>query len=106
MFVFNIEFEGERVPNLTKIDSKTSTNQQDIQNNIDKEKDDYVLSKLFKKTGVHSALQHDNVVDHTVNDYVFIAFRHVRHQHTRKGMVLLRGHGRMSVLSTNPRYLE
>lgn len=38
----------------------------------DKEKDDYVLSKLFKKSGVHSALQHDTIVDHSVNDYVFI----------------------------------
>lgn len=72
-FSLYIEFEGERVPNLTKIDSKTSTtSEQDVQNDIDKEKDDYVLSKLFKKTGVHSALQHDNVVDNTVNDYVFI----------------------------------
>ncbi len=68
----NIEFEGERVPNLTKIDSKITTNQQEIENNIDKEKDDYVLSKLFKKSGVHSALQHDTIVDNSINDYVFI----------------------------------
>jgi len=68
----NIEFEGERVPNLTKIDSKITTNQQEIENNIDKEKDDYVLSKLFKKSGVHSALQHDAIVDNSINDYVFI----------------------------------
>ena len=39
---------------------------------IEKEKDDYVLSKLFKKSGVHSALQHDSIVDHAVSDYVFI----------------------------------
>ncbi|CAF1305426.1 unnamed protein product [Rotaria sp. Silwood1] len=68
----NAKFEGQRVPNLTKIDSKISTNQQDIQNDIDKEKDDYVLSKLFKKSVVHSALQHDSIVDHSINDYVFI----------------------------------
>ncbi|CAF4505336.1 unnamed protein product, partial [Rotaria sp. Silwood2] len=66
------KFEGQRVPNLTKIDSKISTNQQEVQNDIDKEKDDYVLSKLFKKSVVHSALQHDNIVDHSINDYVFI----------------------------------
>jgi DNA excision repair protein ERCC-6 len=65
----DIEFEGQRVPNLTKVDSKTATNQQEI---TDKEKDDYVLSKLFKKSGVHSALQHDTIVDNAVNDYVFI----------------------------------
>ena len=67
-----LEFEGQRVPNLVKIDSKTYTNQQDLQTNNDKEKDDYVLSKLFKKSGVHSALQHDTIVDNSVNDYVFI----------------------------------
>ncbi|CAF1423979.1 unnamed protein product [Rotaria sordida] len=68
----NARFEGQRVPNLTKIDSKISTNQQEIENNIDKEKDDYVLSKLFKKSVVHSALQHDTIIDHSINDHVFI----------------------------------
>ncbi|CAF3418965.1 unnamed protein product [Rotaria socialis] len=68
----NAKFEGERVPNLSKIDSKITTNQQDVQNDIDKEKDDYVLSKLFKKSVVHSALQHDTIVDHSINDNVFI----------------------------------
>jgi DNA excision repair protein ERCC-6 len=69
---FGIEFEGQRVPNLTKIDNKISTSQQEVQNDIDKEKDDYVLSKLFKKSGVHSALQHDTIVDNSINDHVFI----------------------------------
>jgi DNA excision repair protein ERCC-6 len=69
---FDLEFEGQRVPNLTKVDSKASTNEQEIQTDIDKEKDDYVLSKLFKKSGVHSALQHDSIVENSVNDYVFI----------------------------------
>ncbi|CAF4319362.1 unnamed protein product, partial [Adineta steineri] len=66
------KFEGQRVPNLTKVDSKTTTNQQDVQVDIEKEKDDYVLSKLFKKSGVHSALQHDAIIDNSINDYVFI----------------------------------
>jgi DNA excision repair protein ERCC-6 len=68
----DLEFEGERVPHLSKVDSRTnpvSTN--DIVNN-DQDKDDYVLSKLFKKSGVHSALQHDTIVDNNVNDHVFI----------------------------------
>jgi DNA excision repair protein ERCC-6 len=73
--LLGIEFEGQRVPHLTKVDSKTSTvnnNPQEVQNDIDKEKDDYVLSKLFKKSGVHSALQHDTIIDNTINDFVFI----------------------------------
>jgi DNA excision repair protein ERCC-6 len=68
----DLEFEGQRVPNLTKVDSKTSKNEQEIQTDIDKEKDDYVLSKLFKKSGVHSALQHDTIVDNSISDFVFI----------------------------------
>jgi DNA excision repair protein ERCC-6 len=68
----DLEFEGQRVPNLTKVDSKASINEQEVQTDIDKEKDDYVLSKLFKKSGVHSALQHDTIVENSVNDYVFI----------------------------------
>lgn len=68
----SLEFEGERVPHLTKIDSKATTNQEEVKVDIEKEKDDYVLSKLFKKSGVHTALQHDTIVDHSVNDYVFI----------------------------------
>ena len=69
---FVLEFEGQRVPNLTKVDSKTTTEQPNVQIDADKEKDDYVLSKLFKKSGVHSALQHDTIVENSVNDYVFI----------------------------------
>lgn len=69
---FALEFEGQRVPNLTKVDSKTSTQPIEVQPDADKEKDDYVLSKLFKKSGVHSALQHDTIVENSVNDYVFI----------------------------------
>lgn len=68
----DLEFEGQRVPNLTKVDSKTTTQQPDVHVDVDKEKDDYVLSKLFKKSGVHSALQHDTIVENSVNDYVFI----------------------------------
>ena len=57
---------------MTKVDSKTSTQPLEVQPDADKEKDDYVLSKLFKKSGVHSALQHDTIVENSVNDYVFI----------------------------------
>ena len=71
----NAKFEGQRVPNLTKVDTKTTSADQQHQakqNDIDKDKDDYVLSKLFKKSGVHSALQHDTIVDNSASDYVFI----------------------------------
>lgn len=34
--------------------------------------DDYVLQRLFKKSGVHSALKHDVVMDSTKADYILI----------------------------------
>ena len=55
------KFEGERVSHLDKAD----VFKQPIQNDQeDKAKeDDYVLSKLFKKSGVHSALQHEVIME-------------------------------------------
>lgn len=68
----NAKFEGKHVPNLTKVSSSTTTTTATQPIDVDKEKDDYVLSKLFKKSGVHSALQHDTIIDNSINDYVFI----------------------------------
>lgn len=34
--------------------------------------DDYVLQKLFKKSGVHSAMQHDSIVDSAAPDYALV----------------------------------
>ncbi|XP_014666472.1 PREDICTED: DNA excision repair protein ERCC-6-like [Priapulus caudatus] len=36
------------------------------------QQDDYVLRKLFKKTGVHSALKHDNIMDSSTPDYLLV----------------------------------
>ena len=35
-------------------------------------KDNYVLAKLFKKSGVHSAVQHDVIMDTATADYAII----------------------------------
>ena len=54
------KFEGERVSHL----DKTDVYQAPKQDEDDREKDDdYVLSKLFKKSGVHSALRHDVIMN-------------------------------------------
>ena len=34
--------------------------------------DNYVLAKLFAKTGVHSAIQHDAIIEDRVHDYAII----------------------------------
>ena len=51
-------FEGERVSHLDKTDVFKQTKKND-----DEREDNYVLSKLFKKSGVHSALKHDMIMD-------------------------------------------
>ena len=56
------KFEGERVSHLDKTDVFKAANPQDSEEAKAKE-DDYVLSKLFKKSGVHSALKHDVIMD-------------------------------------------
>lgn len=54
------KFEGKRVPYL----DKTDVYQPAVNPDEDKAKDDdYVLSRLFKKSGVHSALQHDVIMN-------------------------------------------
>ena len=54
------KFEGERMSHL----DKTDVYQAPKQDEEDREKDDdYVLSKLFKKSGVHSALRHDVIMN-------------------------------------------
>ncbi|KAG0428831.1 hypothetical protein HPB47_024219 [Ixodes persulcatus] len=38
----------------------------------DEKQDDYVLQKLFKKSGVHSAMRHDTIMDSADPDYVLV----------------------------------
>ncbi len=69
--------DGKRVPNLVKkLDS--NTNIDDVAAKDDSQKDDYVLSKLFKKakksgqSRISTALQHDKIVENTDPDYVLV----------------------------------
>ena len=66
-------FEGERVPHLLK----TRRYKPPIQDEEEAEKtaqsqDNYVLARLFAKSGVHSAVQHDAIVDGRLQDYAII----------------------------------
>uniref|UniRef100_A0A914DQK6 DNA repair and recombination protein RAD54-like n=1 Tax=Acrobeloides nanus TaxID=290746 RepID=A0A914DQK6_9BILA len=63
----NVLFEGKYVvPYLKKqkkfLNDKNENNKMDELAKLNKEQDDYVLSKLLKNTGVHSALRHDQIV--------------------------------------------
>ena len=75
------KMDGERITGLVKSYDKTSKLPDDQQNEseIDKQKDDYVLNKLFKshksgKSAIHTALQHDMIVNNQVNFYIFKLF--------------------------------
>ncbi|XP_077586427.1 DNA excision repair protein ERCC-6 [Stigmatopora nigra] len=62
-------FEGHRISHLVK---KKDYNGADEQAEEQKMSDDYVLSKLFKKSGIHSVMQHDSIIESSNPDYVLV----------------------------------
>ncbi|XP_015269685.1 PREDICTED: DNA excision repair protein ERCC-6 [Gekko japonicus] len=63
-------FEGERIPHLVK---KRKYQREDKKEERDSKKsDDYVLEKLFKKSGIHSVMKHDAIVEASSPDYVLV----------------------------------
>lgn len=71
------KLKGKYVPNLSKVKKNKQTEENDEATY--KQTDDYVLSKLFKaknKNGgqsyIHTALQHDKVVDNTCPDFSLV----------------------------------
>ena len=68
------KFEGVKVPHLVK-QRRYKAPQQERQGETEEEENsqnNYVLAKLFAKSGVHSALQHDAIVEGDQADYVII----------------------------------
>ncbi|KAM9284852.1 DNA excision repair protein ERCC-6 isoform 2-T2 [Morus bassanus] len=64
-------FEGERIPHLVK--QKRYKRENSEENEEDSKKnDDYVLEKLFKKSGVHSVMKHDAIMEASSADYVVV----------------------------------
>ncbi|XP_072292324.1 DNA excision repair protein ERCC-6 isoform X2 [Eucyclogobius newberryi] len=64
-------FEGHRISHLVK---KREYKKADGEDEQDKEakSDDYVLAKLFKKSGIHSVMQHDTIMESSNPDYVLV----------------------------------
>ncbi|KAK3554283.1 hypothetical protein QTP70_020140 [Hemibagrus guttatus] len=66
-------FEGHRISHLVKKrrykreDGKNQKETKDEQKN-----DDYVLAKLFKKSGIHSVMKHDTIMEASNPDYVLV----------------------------------
>ena len=71
-------FEGHKIPHLVKAKPYQAPLNNDMENEegnsqkSSEDQDSYVLSKLFKKSGVHTAVQHDMIVDGEGDDYVLI----------------------------------
>ncbi|KAL4239940.1 DNA excision repair protein ERCC-6 [Mactra antiquata] len=67
------KFEGERIPHLDKCrDFKAPTTQTERSKEEDDEMNNYVLNKLFKKTGIQGALKHDQIMEPGKPDYVIV----------------------------------
>ncbi|NXP47100.1 ERCC6 protein, partial [Heliornis fulica] len=64
-------FEGKRIPHLVK-QKKFKGEHSEEEEKDTKKNDDYVLEKLFKKSGVHSVMKHDVIMESTSADYVLV----------------------------------
>ncbi|XP_042316777.1 DNA excision repair protein ERCC-6 isoform X2 [Sceloporus undulatus] len=63
-------FEGERIPHLVKhrkYRKEDNVEEKDLRKN-----EDYVLEKLFRKSGIHSVMKHDVIMESSSPDYVLV----------------------------------
>ncbi|KAM3606079.1 uncharacterized protein V6R79_010359 [Siganus canaliculatus] len=65
-------FEGRRISHLVKKRNYKKEDAEDPQTDNQKKSDDYVLAKLFKKSGIHSVMQHDTIMESSNPDYVLV----------------------------------
>uniref|UniRef100_A0A3B4XTB9 DNA excision repair protein ERCC-6 n=1 Tax=Seriola lalandi dorsalis TaxID=1841481 RepID=A0A3B4XTB9_SERLL len=65
-------FEGHRISHLVKKKTFKKTENEDNETEDQKKSDDYVLAKLFKKSGIHSVMQHDTIMESSNPDYVLV----------------------------------
>uniref|UniRef100_A0A8C5H263 DNA excision repair protein ERCC-6 n=1 Tax=Gouania willdenowi TaxID=441366 RepID=A0A8C5H263_GOUWI len=65
-------FEGHRISHLVKKRTCRQTESEDNVPEDQKKSDDYVLAKLFKKSGIHSVMQHDTIMESSNPDYVLV----------------------------------
>ncbi|XP_044229225.1 DNA excision repair protein ERCC-6 [Thunnus albacares] len=64
-------FEGQRISHLVKKRDYKKAESEDEAGD-QKKSDDYVLAKLFKKSGIHSVMQHDTIMESSNPDYVLV----------------------------------
>ncbi|XP_077207126.1 DNA excision repair protein ERCC-6 isoform X2 [Paroedura picta] len=64
------KFEGERIPHLVK--KRKYQKEDKKEERVSQKNDDYVLEKLFKKSGIHSVMKHDAIMEASSPDYVLV----------------------------------
>ncbi|XP_048419473.2 DNA excision repair protein ERCC-6 isoform X4 [Stegostoma tigrinum] len=67
-------FEGERIPHLVKRKKLKTRDREEEQKEkeVCRQSDDYVLEKLFKRSGIHSVMKHDVIMESSNPDYVLV----------------------------------
>ncbi|XP_072881772.1 DNA excision repair protein ERCC-6 [Hemitrygon akajei] len=67
-------FEGELIPHLVKRQKfkKRDSEEEQKEKEMRRQSDDYVLEKLFKKSGIHSVMKHDVIMESSNPDYVLV----------------------------------
>ncbi|KAJ8014047.1 hypothetical protein DPEC_G00036190 [Dallia pectoralis] len=69
------KIEGHRISYLVKkrrYKGQQESEEQSDSNLDQKQNDDYVLAKLFKKSGIHSVMQHDSIMEASNPDFVLV----------------------------------
>lgn len=65
-------FEGHRISHLVKKRTYKKEENEDDSTADQRKSDDYVLAKLFRKSGIHSVMQHDTIMESSNPDYVLV----------------------------------
>ncbi|XP_043991983.1 DNA excision repair protein ERCC-6 isoform X2 [Gambusia affinis] len=65
-------FEGHRISHLVKKRAFNKQENEETSTEDQKKCDDYVLAKLFRKSGIHSVMQHDSIMESSNPDYVLV----------------------------------
>ncbi|XP_056387223.1 DNA excision repair protein ERCC-6 isoform X2 [Hyla sarda] len=65
------KYEGERISHLAKL-KPLKKDVKEEQDESRKMSDEYVLEKLMKKSGIHSVMKHDVIMDASNADYVLV----------------------------------
>ncbi|TRY58587.1 hypothetical protein DNTS_015879 [Danionella cerebrum] len=68
----DVRFEGCRISHLVKKRRYKKEDDEKEEAKSERRSDDYVLAKLFKKSGIHSVMKHDTIMEASNPDYVLV----------------------------------